>query len=249
MSRTRATRRVPRGPKGASHPAETLAAVEEGIGYAFSDRAMLNRALTHPSAVQPDEVLRHSYQRLEFLGDRVLALVIAERLFERRPDEREGHLAPRLNRLVNKEACAEAARSLGLGPYVHLSAYERGQGGEDRDSTLGDVCEALIGAIYRDGGLKPARGFIERAWKGQFNERAERIKHPKTLLQEWAQGAGLDLPDYRVTARSGPDHAPLFTVQVSLSDGRSAEGTAGSKSDAESAAAFRLLEEVAPADD
>ncbi len=249
MSRARALRRAPRGPKGAVHPADTLAAVEAAIGYAFSDRALLNRALTHPSAVQPDEALRHSNQRLEFLGDRVLGLVIAERLYDRRPDEREGHLAPRLNRLVNKEACAEAARSLGLGPFVHLSAYERSQGGQDRVSTLGDVCEAVIGAIYRDGGLKPARAFIERAWKDQFSERTDRIKHPKTLLQEWAQGAGLDLPDYRVTARSGPDHAPLFTVEVRLSDGRRANGMARSKAEAESAAAFRLLEEVAPVDD
>lgn len=218
-----------------------LKAAQEAIGYRFKDSALLTRALTHPSAVAAREAIRRSNQRLEFLGDRVLNLVIAHRLIERRRDESEGDLAPRLNRLVKKGACAEAVRHLGLQAYIVLSDGEVAAGGRERESTLGDACEAIIGAIYLDGGLAPARKFIETAWAPQFKAVPARIRDPKTLLQEWAQAQGLPLPDYTVTGRTGPDHDPVFEVSVAVAGQETAYAKGSSKRDAERAAAVKLL--------
>ncbi|MDP3460241.1 MAG: ribonuclease III domain-containing protein, partial [Hyphomonas sp.] len=151
---------------------------EIACGYRFKDKALLVRALTHPSAVSAAESLQHANQRLEFLGDRVLNLLIAERLIDRRRNETEGDLAPRLNRLVKKGACAEAFRYLGLNAFLLLSDSEVTSGGRDRESTLGDACEAVIAAIYLDGGLAAARKFVEKGWAPQFNSGPAEMKDP-----------------------------------------------------------------------
>lgn len=222
-------------------PDEHVAALQEKLRYVFKDRSLLETAMIHPSALNGDARAHHSNQRLEFLGDRVLGLVIAERLYERRPGEPEGGLAPRLNRLVNKGACANAARRMGLGQFLILGVSERGSGGADKDGILGDLCEAVIAALYLDGGLKVARGFIERAWADQFANPQARIKDTKSLLQEWAQARGFPLPVYEVIERSGPDHAPVFKVRVSAGPTEQAVGEGSSKQDAQRAAATALL--------
>ncbi|MEL7481675.1 MAG: ribonuclease III [Pseudomonadota bacterium] len=223
---------------------EALNSLQEQIGYVFKDRSMIDRAMTHPSALPAGSNGKSSYQRLEFLGDRVLGLVIAERLFDRRPGEQEGRLAPRLNNLVNKRACARAARETGLGDFILLGESERKSGGSEKINILGDVCESVIGAIYMDGGLSPARKFIERAWSPQFGSDVKSIRDPKSRLQEWAQAQHLPLPDYRVVDRDGPDHAPDFRIAVHVGDAHTAEGNGTSKQDAERAAAEALLSRI-----
>lgn len=223
---------------------EALGAVEAAIKYTFKDKALLHRAMTHPSVIAAEDMMHHSNQRLEFLGDRVLGLVIAERLIERYPTEREGQLAPRLNAYVRKEACAEAVRHIGLGEYMIMSSSDEADGGRLRDGALGDLCEAVIAAIYKDGGLKVARTFIERAWAPQFSKPVESAKDAKTTLQEWAQQRGLALPRYEVIDRTGPDHAPEFTIKVTLENGTHAEATGTSKQDAQRSAASLLLEQI-----
>ncbi len=226
-------------------PDESLKAAQDAVGYKFSDTKLLVRALTHPSAVGGGEPVRDSNQRLEFLGDRVLNLVIAERLMERRKMESEGELAPRLNRLVKKGACADAVRHLDLQEFILLSDGEEAAGGRTRESTLGDACEAIIGAIFKDGGLSPARKFIEKAWAPQFASTPAETKDPKTLLQEWAQGQGLPLPDYDVLSRSGPDHEPVYEIEAKVEGRGSAVATGPSKREAERSAAALLLQSLA----
>lgn len=216
--------------------------LEERLRHVFKDKSLIDTAMTHPSALSKKDKPAHSNQRLEFLGDRVLGLVMSERLFSRRPGEQEGALAPRFNALVNKEACANAARRMGLGQYVMLGVSERDNGGNDKASILGDLCEAVIAALYLDGGLKAASAFIERAWAEQFANPPTRVKDAKSLLQEWAQGRGFDVPKYETIGRSGPDHAPLFEVRVSAGPKASHTGTGASKQDAERAAATALLD-------
>lgn len=220
---------------------EQVRAAEDAIGYRFKDRDLLNRALTHPSAVSAADSVRLSNQRLEFLGDRVLNLIIAERLFSRRKMESEGDLAPRLNQLVKKAACADAMRHLDLGRFLILSDSEEASGGRSRESTLGDACEAILGAIFVDGSLAPARRFVEAGWAPQFANAPAETRDPKTLLQEWAQAKGLPLPSYRIIDRTGPDHAPVYEVEVSLPDHGQAGASGASKRDAERLAAASLL--------
>ena len=228
-------------PKAPRLSDQALAAVQERLGHAFKNRVLIDTAMTHSSALASRDSGRHSNQRLEFLGDRVLGLVICERLYERRPGEREGALAPRLNRLVNKAACAEAARAMALGDYLILGQSERESGGADKDGILGDLCEAVIAALYLDGGLTVARRFIERAWSEQFANPKTRVKDAKSLLQEWAQAHGFDLPEYKVQGRTGPDHSPLFKVVVRVGPDEMETGEGPSKQDAERAAAKALF--------
>lgn len=223
---------------------EQLKEAQAAIGHTFRDPQLLVRALTHPSAVSAAESVRHTNQRLEFLGDRVLNLVIAERLFDRRRSESEGDLAPRLNRLVRKSACADAFRHLSLQDHVVLSASEEASGGRNRESILGDACEAVIAAVYLDAGLSTARKFIEKAWAPQFSHSGDDVRDPKTKLQEWAQGLGLPLPGYEVLSRSGPDHEPTYEVQVTVEGRGSAVATGHAKREAERAAAKLLLQTV-----
>lgn len=218
----------------------SLDALQSRLGHVFKSRQLLDTAMTHPSALSSGNNARHSNQRLEFLGDRVLGLVISERLYERRPSEREGALAPRLNRLVNKSACADAARRMGLGDYLILGHSERDHGGAEKEGILGDLCEAVIAALYLDGGLKVTRQFIERAWAEQFANPKARVKDTKSLLQEWAQHHGFALPRYETLGQTGPDHAPTFKVRVQVGPDNMETGEGPSKQDAERAAATAL---------
>jgi ribonuclease III len=215
------------------------------LGWRIAKPGLLKEALTHASALDGRERAgQRDYERLEFLGDRVLGLVVAQALFERFPDLGEAGLALQLNALVNRGACARAARRAGLGADVVLSKAEAQAGGADKDTILADVCEAVIAALYLDGGMPAARGFIHRYWAPEWEAAAAAGQDPKTALQEWAAAGAKPPPRYRVAARSGPDHAPHFIVEVSVEGAGEASGAGGSKRDAERAAARALLEQL-----
>lgn len=216
--------------------------LESVIDYTFTDRALIDRAMTHASAIS-DKSARFSYERLEFLGDRVLGLVIAEFLFLKFEGEPEGGLAPRLNALVNRDACAEASKRMRLDEFLLLNHAEEKAGGRQKVSILSDICESLLGAVYLDGGLKPARAIIEKAWAPMLKGLGKRPKDPKSILQEWAQGAGLEAPVYEIIGRVGPDHAPEFAACVQVGEFAPVEGRGKTKQEAQREAARRLLEE------
>ena len=218
-----------------------LSALEARLGHSFADRDTLLRALTHRSALGPREPVGRSYQILEFLGDRVLALVIADALIAAFPDADEGELAQRFNRLVQAATCAEIAEELDLGPHLRLGEGEAQSGGRRKAAILGDVCEALIGALYQDGGLEVARAFIDAHWRRRMLDHKGPLRDAKTTLQEWAQGRGLPSPTYRLRERTGPDHAPNFVIVVEIADHETALGSGGSKRTAEQAAAAAFL--------
>lgn len=208
------------------------------LGHTFADADLLRQALTHPSAV--DRMEAH-YERLEFLGDRVLGLVVAEALYRRFPHASEGDLAVRLNALVRRETVAEIVQESGLVRHIRLGASEKAGGGRTKPAILADVGEAVIGALLLDGGLETARRFVERWWGDRFDRVDQARKDAKTRLQEMLQRDGGELPRYAVVRQEGPDHQPTFTVAVHAPDGRSAEGQGGSRRDAEQAAATALL--------
>lgn len=210
------------------------------LNHAFRDETLLAEALTHPSAAS---VSRPDNQRLEFLGDRILGLVIAEALLETWRNEAEGDLAPRLNALVRRETLAEVAVETGLGEHLHLGRSENTSGGRRKAAILADAMEAVIAALYLDAGLEAARSFILTHWAARL--RAPRAPmDAKTRLQEWAQGNGMAPPKYEIRLRTGPDHAPAFTVEARLETGASAAGTAGSRKQAEQIAAEALLDVI-----
>ena len=213
----------------------------ERLGHRFARPGLLEEALTHPSAAGP---ARPSNQRLEFLGDRVLGLVIAEALLETFPDADEGELAPRLNELVRRETLAEVAGEIGLGAYLRLGRSETTSGGRRKAAILADAMEAVIAALYLDGGLEVARAFVLRHWAGRIASGRAAPVDAKSRLQEWAQARGMGPPSYHIVARSGPDHAPRFTVRAVLESGEAAEGEARSRKAAEQAAATALLERL-----
>jgi ribonuclease III len=215
--------------------------LEERIGYRFTDPALLDSALSHISALKGARNRVGSYQRLEFLGDHVLGLVISDMLFRAFPRADEGELSRRLADLVRKETCAEIARGIDLGAAIRLGASEANAGARTRPAILADVCEALIGAVYLDGGFVAAEALIGRLWQARMKTKAEPLRDPKTVLQEWAQGRGLPTPAYREIARSGPDHDPQFRVAVQLPDLAPAEGSGRSKRAAEQAAAAAMM--------
>jgi len=217
-----------------------LEAAQAVIGHRFRDQDLLTRALMHRSASGGAEA--RSYERLEFLGDRVLGLVVAEMLYERFPREPEGFLARRHAALVRREALARVARRVGLGRHVIMSKGEEEAGGRDSDAILSDACEAVLGAAYLDGGLEPAARFIKAHWPTMMEEAAAPPKDAKTALQEWAQQRGLPLPAYETVSAEGPDHSPVFTVQVSVQGHPAAAATGASKRAAAQAAAASLLE-------
>lgn len=194
----------------------SIAAMEVRLGYSFIDKGMLNRALTHSSDIPPSRRNAQSYQRLEFLGDRVLGLIIADMLHAQFPNENEGELSRRLNALVRKETCADVARDLQVGPAIRMGDSERRSGGEKKEAILGDVCEAIIGAIYRDGNIEAARTFITTNWQPRLSAAQSPGRDAKTTLQEWAQSKGLTPPIYQTIDRSGPDHAPEFTIRIEI---------------------------------
>jgi ribonuclease-3 len=224
-----------------------LGELEARLGHSFKEGGQLQRALTHSSALARSKGGRGSYERLEFLGDRVLGLVVADLLLRRFPDESEGELAKRFAYLVSGEILAKVARLIELGPYIAFSRGEADSGGSDNPAILADVMEAVIAALYRDGGLEAARRFIEPRWKPLVEADHEPPREPKTALQEWAQGRGLALPKYVEVAREGPAHDPRFTIEVRLEEGkaeRSARGEGRSKRQAEQEAAEALLRDL-----
>ncbi len=218
----------------------SLAGLEETLGHRFADHASLERALTHSSA----SAARGSYERLEFLGDRVLGLLVADLLLRQFPEESEGALAKRFAYLVSGEILAQVARGIELGGYIAFSRGEADAGGGDNPAILADVMEAVIAALYRDGGLEAARGFVEPRWSPLVQADIQPPREPKTALQEWAQGRGLALPRYEEVGREGPAHDPRFFIKVVIDGKRgdlSAEGEGRSKRQAEQAAASELL--------
>jgi len=222
---------------------------EEILGHRFKRPALLKEALTHRSAIQGQgggQGRQHaSNERLEFIGDRVLGLTMAEWLAERFPREQEGDLGRRLAYLVSQPVLAGVAEEIGLTAVLSVSPGEAKAGVAHRATVLADALEAALGALYLDGGLEVARGFVRRAWNDAMSVQAKPPKDAKTTLQEWAQKRGLDLPAYAVTDRSGPPHAPRFTITVSVGEA-DATGTAGSKRAAEQLAAEALLGRLDP---
>lgn len=220
-----------------------LDALQMRIGHSFQDEDLLIRALTH-SSYGDGRRKNHHNERLEFLGDRVLGLLTAEMLYLESNDK-EGKMARRLNALVRKETCASVARELGLADLVQMSRAEKKQGGTERKSTLGDACEALLGALYLDAGLDVARSFFRQEWEPHIKRIVgESGKDAKTELQERVSQVGRDNPEYVVVDRSGPDHKPRFVIEVRVDGVGTAQGTGTSKKTAERQAARHLLESM-----
>jgi ribonuclease III len=215
------------------------------LGHQFARPELLREALTHRSVLQGRPKQRSSNERLEFIGDRVLGLAMAEWLAERFPREQEGELGRRLAHLVSQPVLAVVAEAVGLEVALSVAPGEARAGVRRRATVLADALEAALGALYLDGGLDAARGFIRRAWADAMEAQVDPPKDPKTSLQEWAQKRGQDLPHYAVTGRSGPPHAPEFVVTVKVGD-MSGQGRAGSKQAAEQLAAEDLLRSVRP---
>ena len=225
----------------AKRGASDITPLETTIGYRFADAALLERALTHISALKGPQGRGASYQRLEFLGDHVLGLAISDMLFRSFPKADEGELSRRLADLVRRESCADVAREIELGGAIRLGASEASAGGRLRIAILADVCESLIGAIFLDGGYGAASNFVERFWSDRMRAPARPLRDPKTVLQEWAQAHGLPTPSYREVERTGPHHDPEFRVAVTLPQREPAEGKGRSKRAAEQAAAAAML--------
>ena len=213
----------------------TFEDLERKLGYVFTDKELAERALTHVSAHG------RSYQRLEFLGDRVLGLAVAELLYAAFPKAQEGELSRRLSDLVRRDTCADLAEAWHLGPHLKLSKGEIQQGGRKSRTILADVFEALLGAVFLDGGYATAKGVIERAYGERLAERQKPAHDAKTALQEWAQGRGLPTPCYEVLEQSGPDHRPMFRIAARVPPLPDGIGQGASKRVAEQDAAQSLL--------
>jgi ribonuclease-3 len=222
-----------------------LVALQDTLGHRFSTVDLLIEALTHPSAVRRRGISRRGYERLEFLGDRVLGLIVAELLWRRFPAEAEGELTRRHTHLVRRDALAEVARAVNLGSRLIVSPGEDAAGLRENSSVLADVCEAVIAALYLDGGLPAARHFVERRWEARLAALSEPPRDPKTTLQEWVQARGLPLPAYRTVAAEGPSHRRRFTVTVNIEGLDRATASGPSKRAAETAAAAAALAALA----
>ena len=223
-----------------------LKAFCDRLGYTFDDTELLIRAVTHSSissSTRPDN------QRLEFLGDRVLGLVISQALFEADRSASEGQMAPRFNALVRKETCADIARQIDLGAVLKLGRSEMLSGGRRKEALLADAMEAIIAAIYLDGGLENAGPVILKLWKDRIHAVEDDARDPKTSLQEWAQARGQKPPTYLEVDREGPDHAPIFTIEAKLASGQAEVAKAPAKRQAEQAAAKALLQRMEQNDD
>ncbi|MGK2870710.1 MAG: ribonuclease III [Alphaproteobacteria bacterium] len=220
---------------------DRLVKLEQRLGHRFRSSDLLPQALTHSSAT--GESSRNN-ERLEFLGDRVLALLVADLLLQHFPDASEGDLALRLNALVRRETCAAVALEVELGACLTLAPAEAASGGRDKPAILGDACEAVIGALYLDGGMAAARGFVEMRWTPRLTGLAAAPADAKSALQEWSQARKLGTPDYTVISRDGPDHAPVFVIEVQLPGHAPACGTGASKREAEQAAALAMRRAV-----
>jgi ribonuclease-3 len=212
--------------------------LEATLGHTPVDKGLFQRALTHASHGEGN------YERLEFLGDRVLGVVIADWLYSLFPDEPEGALSRRLNVLVSRDTCADVARKLGVAPHLKLGKQALSDGAFESDNILGDAVESLIGALWLDGGLKAARHFIRTVWADRVDSHDKAPKHPKSALQEWAAANNRKAPAYELVGRSGPHHAPTFVVKVSIKGVGEAEAEGLNKQEAETAAAEALLEKL-----
>ncbi len=237
--------RKPTNPTNPTNPAK----LAELLGHQFARPALLVEALTHRSAVTAKDAERYGYERLEFLGDRVLGLVIADLLFRHYPTESEGQLARRFNALVQGETLATVAERIGLGGFLILASSEVQAGGRANRSLLADACEAVIAALFLDGGMAAAEAFIGRYWLPLLTTKARPRRDAKTRLQEWAQSRGFALPMYDTIASEGPAHSPRFVVRVKVDGQGAAEGRGGSKRVAEQHAAGELLTRLLPAGD
>lgn len=214
--------------------------LEQKLGYKFKRQELIERALTHAS-VRGGKKARVDNERLEFIGDRVLGLAIVEMLNEDFPEANEGEMARRYNRLVRGETCAKVGRELGLGAHLILSESEAESGGRNKVTIIADAVEAVLGAVFVDGGFEKARAVVRRLWASTQEQKPDATADAKSALQEWAQGKGLALPQYIEVARKGPDHAPRFTSEVRIDGKEPARGEGASKRAAEQAAANALL--------
>jgi ribonuclease III len=217
------------------------ATIEARIGHSFADPSLLATAFTHVSALKVPRRRGDSYQRLEFLGDHVLGLIVSDMLYRTFPKANEGELSKRLADLVRKETCADVAHSLGLIDAIKLGAVGASAGARLRTSVIGDICEAVIGAIFLDGGYPAAEQFVRCNWEERMRTLKRPTRDPKTVLQEWAQGKGLPTPVYREVERTGPHHDPQFRIAVDLPGLAPAEGVGGSKRAAEKLAASAMI--------
>jgi len=232
----------------ADRRAEAVRALSTALGHNFRDPRLLDLALTHASVGEGAERDARGRpfadnQRLEFLGDRVLGLLVADRLMRDFPDANEGDMSSRLHALVDKAACARAADALGVGPAMRLSPGEAKQGGRRRDGVLGDAMEAILAAAWLDGGIGAAQTVFDRAWAAELAAPPVRsISNPKSVLQEWALGQAKPLPTYRIVERTGSDHAPTFTVEATVEGYPPLTAQGRSRQDAEKTAAIGLLQ-------
>lgn len=220
----------------------TLTHLQKALGHVFTDETFIARALTHSSVQSAHR--DGDYERLEFLGDRVLNLVVADLLFHHFLDEQEGALAKRHSALVRTETLASMARDLNLGSFVILSESERHAGGADNENILADLMESVIAAIYLDGGYDVAKTFVGKVMGDRLQKMVEPPRDPKTALQEWTQSRGLGLPEYALTQQTGPDHAPVFTVRVNVRGQDPVTASSTSKKRAERDAARKMLDRV-----
>jgi len=218
--------------------AAAVAALEARLGYRFADRKLLDTALTHPSAARQGQA---HYQRLEFLGDRVLGLTIADLLFRTFPKATEGEMSRQLAALVRKETCAEVAERIGLGDIARIAGAQSLPAGGRTTNILGDLCEALIAALYLDGGMDVARQFVEEEWSGLIERGVGVRRDPKTALQEWAHTRGFGVPRYEIVDRWGPAHETVFQVSAMVEGLDPGMGTGRSRREAEKAAATAVL--------
>lgn len=223
---------------------DALKPLEKRIGHSFSDPSHLEQALIHASNSGTPDARMESNERMEFLGDRILGLIVADLLYRRFTNENEGALSRRLTALVRMEALARIADQIGLGRYLVMSPGEEESGGRDNPALLADACEALIAALYLDGGLKAATWFVETNWQALLEEDPTPPKDAKTALQEWTQARGLGLPEYVLADQTGPSHAPEFTIAVKVSGQPDQLASGPSKRRAEQDAATAMLSHV-----
>lgn len=221
--------------------------IESILGYEFKNKKLLEEALTHPSISlqRAEKEIIFNYERLEFLGDAVLALIVAELLINKYPSEREGALAKRHSGLVHGEALAIIAENLGIAAYIKMTSGEDTSGGRKNRSNMENTLEAIVGAIYMDGGIEPAKTFVNHHWEKSINDMKEPPRDAKTSLQEWAQSRGLSIPVYEVIKTTGPAHEPIFIVRVSVDGLEPMHAEGSSKKKAEKLAAEMLLAIIA----
>jgi len=217
--------------------------LEEKISYQFKNKELLEEALTHPSLSRAGKI-RKNYERLEFLGDSVLSLSVAEMLYRHYPNEAEGELAKRRAQLVGRDTVSKGALKIGLDKYLHLADGEENIGGRANPANLENAMEALLGAIFIDGGISPAKTLIENLWSEELVKMIEPPSSPKSELQEYMQKLGKSLPEYNIIGTSGPSHKPEFTIEVKVSGHKPETGTASSRKAAENIAADNMLKKL-----